>query len=332
LSALSATVEQESASRTVAEHHLYLDWYALLLDVFGDNAETIYSAVAEGGAYANVGDFIFAANVFPDTVSLRDEFSSAWTSDAIDTSQLGKLQDLAIDFVSLQARRLADVIPDDGLVGLSSTFTQTVPSLSLSIALVALRPDVSVVLGGANMNPERAELLLRNFACLDFVAFGEGEATLANLLEFVGNPTVPNPDLRGLGRRTAQDGLIIEDTRPSIDLDLWPVPDATSYFDQLATTGLDAEIEPKLAYEIGRGCWWGENGIALSVASMVRRWPFENAKDERSPTTLKRMSSTMRCWTSSLPTTFCTLTALRPFLAISLTPGISACTWRLRLT
>ncbi len=258
LSTLSASTADAEPTRPVAEHHLYLDWYAALLDAMGEASEDMYAAVAESGAYSNVGDFIFATTLFPSTIDLCNEFSNHWSAPSVGAEELRELQQLAVTFVEQMASRLADVVPPAGLVGLSSTFTQTIPSLSLAKALAAVRPDIRFAIGGANMSPERAEVLLRNFSFMDFVIFGEGEASLVNLLNHMDAPEVPNPDLRGIGRRNRNGDIFVETSRPSIELDDWPVPDAKSYFAQMATTGVDLSVEPKLAYEIGRGCWWGE--------------------------------------------------------------------------
>lgn len=254
LGTLSGYVKQ-SSPRPVVQHHLYLDWYAELRAVYGDLAQQIYATVAEEGAYLGIGDYIFAEGVAPESQDHVGAFELMLSRAGVTLPQLSALRSMALSFVSSAAQRLAASARPGALVGFSSTFTQSVPSLAVANALKPLRPDVRVVLGGANTNAERAAVLLENFPALDYVCVGEGEAALVGLLHNLDADCEGAPVPGIIGRTTAP---ATSTRRPWIQLDENPPPDMQSYFDAVETTGLDGVIEPRLAFEIGRGCWWGE--------------------------------------------------------------------------
>lgn len=99
-------------------------------------------------------------------------------------------------------------------------------------------------------------MLLRNLPELDTVVFGEGELSLLNLLRCLDEGG--EPDGPGIVTRRAVEIGRSGARPPWVPLNANPVPEMAPYFEQLSDTGLDAEIEPRLAFELGRGCWWGE--------------------------------------------------------------------------
>jgi ribosomal peptide maturation radical SAM protein 1 len=256
LGTLAGYVGAADSGREVEQWHLYLNWYRLLKDKFGDAALEVYATVAEDGAYLGVGDFVFARRNFPASGQHVSEFTQHCERNGVAVPWLADLRDLGEIFVDLAARELAEHARPGSVVGLSSTFTQTVPSLALITALKRLRPDLVTILGGGNMNSDRGAVLLKTVPELDAVVYGEGEATLLALVR----------QLDEGGPLSSRSGLVTRSPSSAprsgrshwVPLDDNPLPDMGSYFEQLSETGLDAEIEPRLAFEIGRGCWWGE--------------------------------------------------------------------------
>lgn len=254
ISTLAACAKKVAGARKIDQHHLYLDWYAALLQEYGDFAAELYSLIAESGAYAGIGDFIFGGyetgreneiNEYLTTVPLAREIPD-----------IRRMIGLARSFIAAQAERLAARVPRGAFVGLSSTFTQTTPSVALARGLKQHRPDVTICLGGSNMSPPRAEVILRNYAFVDHVVFGEGENSLVALLQALDSGEA-SIGIDGVASRSDADALVCKDSPTFVQLDDWPAPDFGPYFEQLVETGVDAVVEPKLAYEIARGCWWG---------------------------------------------------------------------------
>ena len=239
----------------VEQHHTYLDWYATLRVAYGSQAKQIYQAVAEVGAYTGLGDYLFAAAVFPESANFLPEYETHLAEQNVSIPDLAELRSLASKFVRDIADRLIKSLPANALLGLSSTYTQTLASLAIAQKVKHSRPDVTTVLGGSNMNDERADVLLARLPELDGICVGEGEQALVAALRCrdAGLP------LRDAGIRTSgAGGRDKSATKTFIDLDANPLPDMYSYFTSLEALGLDSEIDPRLAFEIGRGCWWGE--------------------------------------------------------------------------
>jgi anaerobic magnesium-protoporphyrin IX monomethyl ester cyclase len=76
------------------------------------------------------------------------------------------------------ARRVLDLSPD--LVGFSTTTSGFLDADGMAARIKERRPDVVTVFGGAHISALGAELLER-FEAIDYLVFGEGEQTLAEL-------------------------------------------------------------------------------------------------------------------------------------------------------
>lgn len=285
ISTLAACAKKARDDRPIEQHHLYLDWYATLLTEYGEFTSDLYSMIAESGAYSGVGDFIFApGHVMPDS-----EIVAQYLEDvplARDIPDLDGLLRIARRFVAEHAARMATTTPPGAFVGLSSTFSQTVPSIALAEALKKLRPDITLCFGGSNMSAPRADVLLRNYRFIDHVVFGEGETSLVELLR-AHDAGGPCRNIPGVVNRQGGAGSLASHAPSFTQLDDWPPPDFDPYFEQLANTGVDTVVEPKLAYEIARGCWWGAKHhctfCGLNGESMALRFAVSQAT-RRSPT------------------------------------------------
>jgi len=144
------------------------------------------------------------------------------------------------------------------VVGFTTTFGQTIPSLALARVLKERDPAVHIVFGGAGCEGPMGETLLRAYACIDVVVRGEGEPVLPALVESLAGGR-PVPRLSGLCYRD-QGRLVAvpERTAPAQPMDEVPMPDYDEYFARLDRLGLRAELQPVLPFESARGCWWGE--------------------------------------------------------------------------
>jgi ribosomal peptide maturation radical SAM protein 1 len=143
------------------------------------------------------------------------------------------------------------------VVGFTSTFQQTMPSLYLARALKNKYPQLKIIFGGANCEGEMGVELLRQYHFIDCVCLGEGEPVIPRVIENlfceVSNNVVANVAFRKAdGSITvgphAKSNFVFEE--PSI-------PNFDHYFDQLRTTRLPWEIRPWIHMEASRGCWWG---------------------------------------------------------------------------
>lgn len=255
---LAAYAEKRAPQRRVEQAYAYLRWLALLRERFGDEALAIYRYIAEVGAYSGIGDLVFADALGSSASSFVPSDSSTAAARYVDAAWT-ELVLCAEELVQQEAARLLALADDQCVLGISSTFTQTFPGLAIARRFAAERPDVPIVLGGANFGPEKAEIYFREFPFVAAVAFGEGESALHSLLV----------DLDHGDEMRACSGLVVRrpdgaaypdgDDHPDLfPMDELASPSVRAYFDQLTEAGLDDEFQPKLSWELARGCWWGE--------------------------------------------------------------------------
>jgi ribosomal peptide maturation radical SAM protein 1 len=141
------------------------------------------------------------------------------------------------------------------LVGFTTTFAQTLPSLALAAQIKAAYPDVVIVFGGANCDGVLGKALLEAHPVIDFVVQGRAEASLPRLCRAVlaGQPPGAEPGL--LGRSPAVASAPATPTEAD-----WFRPDYDEYYGRLQRSALRDALLPRtrLVIETARGCWWGE--------------------------------------------------------------------------
>ncbi|HWO21508.1 MAG TPA: RiPP maturation radical SAM C-methyltransferase [Kofleriaceae bacterium] len=164
------------------------------------------------------------------------------------------------------------------VVGLTTTFVQTIPALALAHRLKARAPGTAIVLGGGNCDGPMGEALHRTYPFVDVVVRGDAErvapALFADLL--ARRPVTGQPGLcvrDGAGARVwPQEGSAL----PAMEE--VPPPDYGEYFARLEASGLGDTLGPlvEIPFESARGCWWGErshcmfcglNGTAMKYRS-----------------------------------------------------------------
>lgn len=141
------------------------------------------------------------------------------------------------------------------VVGFTSVFEQTAASLALAKRLKARRPELLIVLGGANCEGPMGRALFDAYPFLDAVFSGESDFRFPLAMEaFFQTGRLPSgpevhvrPWLQGPGLLP---GGAVE------DMDALPVPMFDDYFRDLEASGLELRA-PGLPFETSRGCWWG---------------------------------------------------------------------------
>ena len=159
------------------------------------------------------------------------------------------------------------------LVGFTSTFEQTMASLSLARLIRRRHPRPRIALGGANFESGMGRPYLEAFDFVDFVSTGEADLSFPALCEALrdGDDGVPPGFL-------ARDGdQIVDGGRPAPSrLDDLPVPEFEDYFRVLGRTASPAQPPPSpwLPVEGSRGCWWGERSHCTFCGLNGETMPF----------------------------------------------------------
>ncbi len=117
------------------------------------------------------------------------------------------------------AGRVAGFAPD--LIGISSTTVAFHRALELAAILRQGHPRVPLVLGGPHVSSNAEHAM--GFTEFDYGVLGEGEITLAELVERIANGT-PVHDLPGLAFRENNEVRINPPRDPIVDLDELPFP------------------------------------------------------------------------------------------------------------
>lgn len=215
-----------------------------------------------------IGEFLFSTVLFDNSPERIEQYvSEVLVGTGLYETLLQRYPDRSpVENISRwceQAREFCDGEALDAIlssgasvVGFSSSFQQNCAALALLTRLKNRRPEVVSVLGGANCSGEMGEELLNRFAEIDYVGEGECDQSLVTLMQRIdaGNPA---HDISGIYSRHPL--AIAQPSRPlsGSDLDALPYPDFDEYFEHLSRHGIDKYLQPSLAMETARGCWWG---------------------------------------------------------------------------
>ncbi len=157
------------------------------------------------------------------------------------------------------------------LVGFTSTFEQTMPSLSLARMIRESHPGVLLAAGGANFEAGMGRPYMEHFEFLDFVSTGEADVSFPRLCrnlrdleeEHTDSLTVPP------GFLFRHNGEVCESPGTAaklVDLDLLATPSYDDFFrvaeandnGDMPSNGTTNKAYRWIPVEAARGCWWGE--------------------------------------------------------------------------
>jgi ribosomal peptide maturation radical SAM protein 1 len=250
IGALKAFVQSRFPEVRVAAHHAYLNIAASL-------GYRLYHGISERTWLAEA---VYGALLYPEK---RAGMERLFRREAAGNSSLRRA-----DFGALVARVQAateewlsatDWAPFR-LAGVTSVLCQLTAALYVIRRLRALRPDLTIVVGGAAFNRRSAAAALACFPEIDAVVCGEGELPLSHLVQHhvaEGRRLEEVPPAPGIVRRGAPAAPEAGQAFYQLEnLDHLPVPDFEDYFAALAGFGPDRRFFPTLPVEISRGCWW----------------------------------------------------------------------------
>lgn len=204
-----------------------------------------------------VGEWFFADDVFGDEIPdpqdyLNDVFLPKLGADPQTVSDLLEARAHRDAFLDACVDRIMADGPD--VVGFTSTFHQTCPSLAVAKRLKALPDPPVVIFGGANCEGEMGLALIRAMPWIDYICSGESDVSLPRLLNAI--ETGDDTPVPGVLSRDRMDRAVR--SAPVMDMNALPLPDFAGYFEGIETSQLNhPEFEPHLVIETSRGCWWG---------------------------------------------------------------------------
>jgi ribosomal peptide maturation radical SAM protein 1 len=223
----------------------------------------VYDFITNNGASNNsgFGDWFFRQEAFPqledNTAAFFARYGSLFGSENTEF-YYSILQDKrdGLGYFLDQLVRDHD-LAEYNIVGFTSMFMQTVPSIALARKIKAYNEKVLVVMGGANCESPMGEEIVRNVDVVDYVFSGIALRSLPMFVESVLNgrsemrENINGVFSKGNTRallRTAGDELPLDES-VSLDYDSF----LESYREHLQDMGK----KPYLALQTSRGCWWG---------------------------------------------------------------------------
>ncbi|WP_092597155.1 RiPP maturation radical SAM C-methyltransferase [Actinopolyspora xinjiangensis] len=255
---LKSAVESASGgNNSVGVLNANLDFFDWLNGRMGTETED-YDFFSMESYFQGCGDWVFAAALYGRTrwrvAEFRERRARELSAERLELCEL--LQPRAAEWIGEYAAELAGSCGE--VVGFTTTFQQNTASLALAAELRRLRPDVRIVLGGANCDGAQGAAWHRNFPCVDYVVRGEGEVVFPRLLERLDDGGEVS-DLPGLCWRDSSGEPVVNPmTATPLDATGIVAPDFDGYPERFDRSPASNRVEPKLVLEGSRGCWWGE--------------------------------------------------------------------------
>lgn len=259
---LVKAILEESGLRADAAH-----FYVPFLDFLAERLNTALPSIDALEAFGSIfGEWAFTVPPFRPRSEIRDErfrhqFSGEFGESTIDLAFA--IRGHVPEFLQRATDEILDAAP--AVVGFSTTFAQTVPSLVLAKMLKQRAPDIKIVMGGSNCEGPMGAALHRLYPWIDVVVRGEAERVAPRLFAELadGGPITPQP---GLCIREEGRVHLVAEEAPKVIMQQVPLPDYADYFTRIAGTRL-AEEKIWLPYETSRGCWWGISHLCTFCAA-----------------------------------------------------------------
>ncbi len=146
------------------------------------------------------------------------------------------------------------------LIGFTVVFQQTLASLALAKALKQRHPNIPIVFGGASLEDDIAEEILRGCPQVDYIHCGDAEISFPEMVRRLERGQSME-GLRGVMWRDRGEIRYAGRAPNFIAMDETPLPDFDEYFYARREGGYEDwadACEPMIPIETARGCWWGE--------------------------------------------------------------------------
>lgn len=225
---------------------LKADVYYATVHAAAHLGEARYADVAFSAPLHLLGERVFSAAAFPDAVFGSELYAAAEPSLAADVAleKWSAIEAACSDWMTA----FDDVIRSTRFTvyGFTSMFAQNTAAIALARRVRALKPEATIILGGANADGEMAAALADIAPVFDHIFSGESEVTFRDFC-------LALKDRKG-GGKTVITG------KPFDNLNALANPDYTDFFTQMQAWLPDSPqlSQISLSYETSRGCWWGQ--------------------------------------------------------------------------
>ncbi|HEY5987788.1 MAG TPA: RiPP maturation radical SAM C-methyltransferase [Streptosporangiaceae bacterium] len=167
------------------------------------------------------------------------------------------------------------------IVGFTSMFAQTVPSLAMSRLIKERSPGVITIMGGANCEAPMGAVLASRADAIDAIFSGPASHTFPEFLRHVheGNRDAVHSIPGIITRKNLSERRFAQAIGRDRDIDDYVEPDYSAFVSAFSAYRgrLRSDARPVLLFETSRGCWWGEhshctfcglNGLSMNYRAM----------------------------------------------------------------
>ena len=262
LSLLKACLSRSGIRSMVQYEHLY---YAKKCGL-GEYQQTMYSPI-----HSLEGEIVFARAAHQQTLRSLAEYMDYVHHEILVAGSLSEpfrvwLDRWVRDFPRRQREAEAFIAEAAGrilrhrpkIVAMASMFRQINANIALARKLKELRPELVIMVGGANCTGEAGLALLDQIEAVDCVFLGEADEIFAEVCKGVlrRGSLLPEELPHGVLSRGSRcpEQLVHRITQ---DLNVLPLPDFSDFFAACEELGIPPENLYLMA-EGSRGCWWGQ--------------------------------------------------------------------------
>jgi ribosomal peptide maturation radical SAM protein 1 len=227
-----------------------------------------------------LGEWLFRQVAFPELPSNEDRYLRTFYP----TRRHASLRKRVLEVREVLGEFCSRLASDHDLgsahiVGFTSMFAQTVPSIAMARTVKRLAPEVITIMGGANCEAPMGAALLRTTTALDFVFSGQALRSFPLFVRYVLDGRVRDCDsVAGIvSARNAWSPRAKHTTGETRPIDEVIEPDFSAFIQAFDKTYVDSDVKPILFFETSRGCWWGQrshctfcglNGLAMAYRAM----------------------------------------------------------------
>ncbi len=281
LAQLRSVVEERMGDR------IRCDVFYVNLDFVNYLGFPLFQAIS-GPVQANtsgLGDWFFSAVAFPELPEDTDGYLNRHFAEQ--RMEVTTFKEQLLSKRRTAGRFLDSLIDryklgDYDLVGFTSMFCQNISSFAMAKKLKKRRPEMVVVMGGANCETPMGAVIAKNVPEVDFVFSGPALQSFPRLVgHLLDGQEVECHRIPGvLSRRKLALSPVgqVREIGDELDIDVRVPLDYDEYFSVVERKLRGLPIKPRVPFETSRGCWWGErshctfcglNGMSMKYRAMA---------------------------------------------------------------
>ena len=204
-------------------------------------------------------------------------------------ARIREWQEAAEVFIKETAARLLSLQPR--IVAFSSMFQQNNAIAALARELKRLRPELVILMGGANCADEAGAARLEYFPEIDYAFLGEADEIFLPFCKELLAGRRPTGEALPYGVIDRAAGRVSGIHRLTQDIESLPYPDYSDYY-RTVQRFFPKSRAHRLMVEGSRGCWWGEKHACTFCGLNGKSMRYRSKTPQRLAAELKFLAET----------------------------------------